>query len=856
MGDPEDKSFLGNNIPFEMFTSQLYGTLVSATSQANELPEEHPYSNQLGMRLLNLAHNILSHQSGRMEPAFFNIDPSIDDVSQKFQEKVGEAVDNWLEEIDHFVDETRGKTEINLVNRAEVVQIKRKDNTNSMIFHANNIARPQDKWKDEIDNSDAPFIPKIFCKPNARVPLDATIAKAREIYSSVNMSATKALGLKVGSAAGNLPKELQQYVGTGKDTDISKITRFPHPYHYELMNLEYLPEQFEKRKEQMFLPLESTPCTWVCTVSQVKDLLITLRQSKEIAIDLEHHDYRSYQGFTCLMQISTRSEDFLVDCIELRNELYVLNEIFTDPKIVKVLHGADRDIEWLQRDLGLYIVNMFDTGQAARVLDFPSFSLAHLLKQYCGVTVDKKYQLADWRIRPLPTEMAKYAQEDTHYLLYIYDRIHNEALGLSNSTANLIRSILSRSRDICLKEHEKEEALPDAYLKLYNSLNSSTLDETQLRVFAGLYEWRDQVARMEDESVRWVLPNHMMLQVALHTPTDVASLLECCQPIPPLVQMHANDLVIFIQSLVTEDYSLTPEKYVAIPKFHGTRNAYEVNDFPGHKTMNVGKKVEIQQTQITSYSFHGYGAGVNPTPSPVLTTEQLYKQAQWTDDPSQITLIPSQKAVLAKQNEDYMTDRPTTSSLLIDHEDDDDEEDESARSTYHAITRGMQKDFMPMKFKGFDSADSDGHEDTLMSQMDLDRNSSSNKDVTPMEVVHPKPKKSAKHAQEAEPVNKSDPKKGQTDSKVDDDEEDDEDEQLNQMKIPQSMAEIYQLSNETRKRKKKKKKLKRKTSPTSPGSPLYLKDGEGESKIDVRAQKRLLDLTETNGKNNKKQRKN
>jgi len=24
---------------------------------------------------------------------------------------------------------------------------------------------------------------------------------------------------------------------------------------------------------------------------------------KEIAIDLEHHSYRSYQGFTCLMQV-------------------------------------------------------------------------------------------------------------------------------------------------------------------------------------------------------------------------------------------------------------------------------------------------------------------------------------------------------------------------------------------------------------------------------------------------------------------------------------------------------------------------------------------------------------------------
>ena len=63
--------------------------------------------------------------------------------------------------------------------------------------------------------------------------------------------------------------------------------------------------------------------------------------------------------------------------------------IFDDPKIVKVLHGADRDVEWLQRDFGIYVVNMFDTGQAARVLRLPAKGLAYLLQHHCGVTADK-----------------------------------------------------------------------------------------------------------------------------------------------------------------------------------------------------------------------------------------------------------------------------------------------------------------------------------------------------------------------------------------------------------------------------------------------------------------------------------
>jgi len=51
------------------------------------------------------------------------------------------------------------------------------------------------------------------------------------------------------------------------------------------------------------------------------------------------------------------------------------------------------------------------------------FSLAYLLQHHCGVAANKKYQLADWRIRPLPEEMLKYAREDTHYLLHIYDKL-------------------------------------------------------------------------------------------------------------------------------------------------------------------------------------------------------------------------------------------------------------------------------------------------------------------------------------------------------------------------------------------------------------------------------------------------
>jgi hypothetical protein len=43
-----------------------------------------------------------------------------------------------------------------------------------------------------------------------------------------------------------------------------------------------------------------------------------------------------------------------------------LAPLVADPAVVKVLHGADSDVVWLQRDFGLFLVNMFDTGQVVR----------------------------------------------------------------------------------------------------------------------------------------------------------------------------------------------------------------------------------------------------------------------------------------------------------------------------------------------------------------------------------------------------------------------------------------------------------------------------------------------------------
>jgi exosome complex exonuclease RRP6 len=75
--------------------------------------------------------------------------------------------------------------------------------------------------------------------------------------------------------------------------------------------------------------------------------MLLLNKEKEIAVDLEHHSARTYLGITCLMQLSTRSEDFIIDPISLRDHMHKMRCVFDNPNILKVFHGSDYDIQWL-----------------------------------------------------------------------------------------------------------------------------------------------------------------------------------------------------------------------------------------------------------------------------------------------------------------------------------------------------------------------------------------------------------------------------------------------------------------------------------------------------------------------------
>ncbi|XP_052751410.1 exosome component 10-like [Galleria mellonella] len=368
----------------------------------------------------------------------------------------------------------------------------------SLIFENKNMPRPQLTFKDTIDNSENVWRPKITEKPNKVKPLAFNLLF----------------------------------------TDDDKAIGYEHPYKEEL-KLYKPPSEFilPDPNTPTFPPsLNETKFTYIDTVALLDELIKHLETVKELAIDLEHHAYRTYQGITCLMQITTsEGGDFIIDTLALREYIYKFNVIFTDPTKVKVLHGAESDILWLQRDFNTYIVGLFDTHQAAKALKLPGLALKSLLIYYCNLYIDKKYQLADWRIRPLPQELIDYARMDTHYLIYIWRQMKRELLEAADEQSQLLLSIFEQSKQVCSLTYNKEIIREDSHMPMYIK-SGKTFDARQMAALKMLYKWRDSQARLLDESPIYLLPNHMLLALADYLPCHVRDVKACCYPTPPIAK--------------------------------------------------------------------------------------------------------------------------------------------------------------------------------------------------------------------------------------------------------------------------------------------------------------------------------
>ena len=107
----------------------------------------------------------------------------------------------------------------------------------------------------------------------------------------------------------------------------------------------------------------------------------------EIGFDVEAYNASKYHQATCLIQLYTNiGTEYVIDVLAegVWDQVSKLQPIFGDANVVKVGHGISGvDVPCLHRDFGIFIVNAFDTYEAATVLHLKTAKgLAKLCEYY------------------------------------------------------------------------------------------------------------------------------------------------------------------------------------------------------------------------------------------------------------------------------------------------------------------------------------------------------------------------------------------------------------------------------------------------------------------------------------------
>jgi len=273
---------------------------------------------------------------------------------------------------------------------------------------------------------------------------------------------------------------------------------------------------------------------YIDTAEALHDLVSRLGGEPLLGVDTEAAGYHRYFDRLSLVQISTRTHNFLVDP-QAVGALSPLAELFENAAIEKIFHDADYDLRILDRDAGMGVNNIFDTQIAAAFLGEKSLGLGSIAEKYLGLKLPKEHQRADWAERPLTEGMKEYAATDTAHLPELRDRLRAdlEARGRMHWAEEEFRR-----RE--LTRWMEPDGNREAYMKIKGARD---LPPRGLAILRELHEWREGAAREQDRATFRVLGNQALLEMSARPPADARALTKVTGISEGLAQRRGRDIM-------------------------------------------------------------------------------------------------------------------------------------------------------------------------------------------------------------------------------------------------------------------------------------------------------------------------
>lgn len=230
-----------------------------------------------------------------------------------------------------------------------------------------------------------------------------------------------------------------------------------------------------------------------------------------IAIDAERASGYRYGQRAYLVQIKREGSGlWLIDPIACP-DLTPVAEAIGDAEWI--LHAATQDLACLA-DVGLRPRQLFDTELAGRLLGLPRVGLAAVLEHYLGISLAKEHSAVDWSTRPLPEPWLRYAALDVEVLGELRNLMGADlwSQGKSDWAREEFEALLGWT----------PQARPDPWRR--TSGINKVRSRRGLAVVRELWQARDAIAVERDISPGRLLPDAVLVEVALaepHTPADL-----------------------------------------------------------------------------------------------------------------------------------------------------------------------------------------------------------------------------------------------------------------------------------------------------------------------------------------------
>lgn len=257
------------------------------------------------------------------------------------------------------------------------------------------------------------------------------------------------------------------------------------------------------------------PATYVRKYDDLVRLAKALQDQPLLAIDTESNSLYAYRERVCLIQLSTRDQDYIIDPLIIV-DVTPLGPLLEDPKIEKVFHAAEYDLICMQRDYGFVVNNLFDTMIAARICGYKSVGLGSLLSEFLGIDLDKRHQRDDWGQRPLPPDSLQYAQMDTHYLPALRDRLQADLTEMGRLQE--AGEAFQEASRVNLPDTSFD---PEGYWRIGLP---NQLTRPQIAILRELYLMRETMAEARDLPPFKIFTDKTLVQIATTDPRKLSDL--------------------------------------------------------------------------------------------------------------------------------------------------------------------------------------------------------------------------------------------------------------------------------------------------------------------------------------------